>query len=83
MAACWLDVHLYSCNTYFRAFFFIPLYSFWHFDDFSWGGMTRRLKDQEEVITIRWILQRSDPLLVLKTWDEYVTKINYNIPFLI
>ena len=60
---------------------FIPLYSFWHFDDFSWG-MTRRLKDQEGGNHNQVDIGNApDPLLVLKTWDEYVTEINYNIPF--
>ena len=60
--------------------FFIPIYSFWHFDDFSWGS-TRRLKDQEKnQPNQEEILDKFPDPLILKTWDEYLSEINYNIP---
>lgn len=61
--------------------FFIPIYSFWHFDDFSWGS-TRRLKDKDEEHQNQEenMGKITDPL-VLKTWDEYISEINYSIPF--
>ena len=59
--------------------FFIPLYSFWHFDDFSWGR-TRRLKFQDdEQFNSEEISEHPEPL-VLKTWEEYLAESNSNIP---
>lgn len=59
--------------------FFIPIYSFWHFDDFSWGR-TRRLKDKNDERINEIELHREAEPLVLKTWDEYLSEINSSIP---
>ena len=59
--------------------FFIPIYSFWHFDDFSWGR-TRCLKNQnDERFNENEFFKEPEPL-VLKTWEEYLSEINSNIP---
>lgn len=60
--------------------FFIPIYSFWHFDDFSWGR-TRRLKNQNDGRSNENELYSEPEPLVLKTWEEYLSEINSNIPF--
>lgn len=59
--------------------FFIPIYSFWHFDDFSWGR-TRRLKEQNGERFHEYDLHKEPEPLVLKTWDEYLSEINSSIP---
>ena len=53
--------------------FFIPLYSFWHFDDFSWGN-TRRLKnnDEEQLAEDVYLGNLNQEPLILKTWEEYL-----------
>jgi chitin synthase len=61
--------------------FFIPIYSFWHFDDFSWGR-TRRLKDPNGESFIENELQKEPEPLVLKTWEEYLSEINSCIPLI-
>lgn len=59
--------------------FFIPLYSFWHFDDFSWGR-TRRLKNHDNERIDNDELNGAKEPLVLKTWEEYLAEINSSIP---
>ncbi|KAH6588782.1 hypothetical protein BASA50_010488 [Batrachochytrium salamandrivorans] len=61
----WMDDSVYSCNT--RLWFYIPLYSFWRFDDFSWGNtrvvvgdlagsgkLTTKKFDPESIALRRW-----------------------------
>ena len=75
----WMIVYIFAMPIF---GFFIPLYSFWHFDDFSWG-ITRRLKNHPDENERN---EYEEPLgipetLVLKTWDEYLAEVDYNIPF--
>lgn len=57
---------------------FIPIYSFWHFDDFSWGD-TRRLKNDDYTNEENGVSKPSEPL-VLKTWDEYLVETDLDLP---
>lgn len=59
--------------------FFIPIYSFWHFDDFSWGR-TRRVKSQDDERNYGNELSSEPEPLVLRTWDEYLSENNSSIP---
>ncbi|KAJ3008929.1 hypothetical protein HKX48_008264 [Thoreauomyces humboldtii] len=50
---------------------FIPLYSFWHFDDFSWGD-TRRVDEGGKVVEKPMVEEDFDPESIpLRLWSEF------------
>jgi len=61
----WMIIYLLSTPIF---SFFLPIYSFWHFDDFSWGD-TRRLagKNAKDIADSDIFDPSSIPL---KTWEE-------------
>ncbi|KAJ3089172.1 hypothetical protein HK102_007026 [Quaeritorhiza haematococci] len=51
--------------------FYIPIYSFWHFDDFSWGN-TRRVVGENAKTAYVMDVEPYDPSSIpVKTWAEY------------
>ncbi|KAJ3150297.1 hypothetical protein HDU86_006688 [Geranomyces michiganensis] len=51
--------------------FWLPLYSFWHFDDFSWGN-TRKIAGAEGKDSHGGDTEHFDPSIVpVQTWEEY------------
>ncbi|PVZ99987.1 hypothetical protein BB558_003972 [Smittium angustum] len=64
----WMVVYMFAIPVF---SFFIPLYSFWHFDDFTWGN-TRKVvgdgKNQNHTLED----EEFDPSLIpTKKWAEY------------
>jgi len=56
---------------------FIPLYSFWHFDDFSWGNTRRILGEKGKVKLVGD--EENDELIEdipTKLWSEYEKELN-------
>jgi len=56
--------------------FILPLYSFWHFDDFSWGN-TRKVLGDKSAAKVADMAQVDAsalvPLIPSKLWPEYMT----------
>ena len=74
MAAHWMDDHLHSCNA--LLFLFLPLYSFWHFDDFSWGNTRVVVGEGKRKIYVSGEEEIFDPNSIpLIKWSEYEEKI--------
>ncbi|KAJ3417264.1 hypothetical protein HDV05_005720 [Chytridiales sp. JEL 0842] len=69
----WLVIYILAMPIY---SFYLPLYAFWHFDDFSWGntrvvvddlGSRHYDRDEEEF---------DESVIPLKTWTEYETELH-------
>ncbi|KAI9029175.1 chitin synthase-domain-containing protein [Hyaloraphidium curvatum] len=59
---------------------FLPLYSFWHFDDFSWGN-TRRVAGSNGKEVHVADTDSFDPAVVPTcTWEKYVQDITKQVP---
>ncbi|OUM68725.1 glycosyltransferase family 2 protein, partial [Piromyces sp. E2] len=56
---------------------FIPLYSFWHFDDFSWGN-TRRILGENGKVKLTGDEESDDLIedIPTKLWSEYEKELN-------
>jgi chitin synthase len=56
---------------------FIPLYSFWHFDDFSWGN-TRRILGEKGKVKLVGDEENDDLIedIPTKLWSEYEKEMN-------
>lgn len=53
--------------------FFLPLYAFWHFDDFSWGSTRRVDTDDYDGTTVKDSQETFDPTMITrKPWASYV-----------
>ena len=53
--------------------FWLPLYSFWHFDDFTWGSTRNVHLDDFDQATLKDSEEVFDPSMVpVKPWSEYV-----------
>ncbi|ORY02427.1 hypothetical protein K493DRAFT_312084 [Basidiobolus meristosporus CBS 931.73] len=64
----WMIVYLISLPIF---SFFLPVYSFWHFDDFSWGN-TRVVVGESGKVAHVATEEKFDPASVpLKKWSEY------------
>ncbi|GAA5798577.1 hypothetical protein HPULCUR_003982 [Helicostylum pulchrum] len=51
--------------------FFIPLYAFWHFDDFSWGNTRVVVGDKKKQIIVTDDEKFEDKMIPLKKWAVY------------
>ena len=68
----WFFIFMLSIPVW---YIILPLYSFWNFDDFSWGA-TRKLNDDGKGYTDT-IFDRFDPKSVpLKSWDQWMKSTN-------
>lgn len=72
----WMFLYLFAIPLF---GFFIPLYSFWHFDDFSWGN-TRLIQKSNEYDTeaAESTTSVSHPM-VYKTWGEYIDESKFGV----
>ncbi|CAM0140353.1 unnamed protein product [Umbelopsis sp. WA50703] len=51
--------------------FFIPIYSFWHFDDFSWGNTRVVVGDKKKQIIMADDEKFDEKMIPLKKWSTY------------
>ncbi|KAL0142297.1 chitin synthase [Mucor lusitanicus] len=51
--------------------FFIPLYAFWHFDDFSWGNTRVVVGDKKKQIIVTDDEKFDEKMIPLKKWAVY------------
>lgn len=66
----WMFIYLLAIPIF---GFFIPIYSFWHFDDFTWGE-TRRTAAEELDEFEQYDLENgrfASTAIVLRTWEEF------------
>ncbi|KAI9218399.1 chitin synthase-domain-containing protein, partial [Blastocladiella britannica] len=64
----WMIVHFLAMPVFYM---YIPLYSFWHFDDFSWG-QTRRVEGDSGKGGHEGDDEKFDPASIpTAKWDEY------------
>lgn len=53
---------------------YIPIYSFWHFDDFSWGNTRLAVGEDGAAHQVKKELEHFDPSSIpLTKWSEYET----------
>jgi len=64
----WMIIYLMAMPLY---GFFIPLYSFWHFDDFSWGNTRVVVGDGKKKEYLPENEKFKLSMIPTKTWDEY------------
>jgi chitin synthase len=64
----WMIIYLMAMPLY---GFFIPLYSFWHFDDFSWGNTRVVVGDGKKKEFVAETEKFDPSSIPTKTWDEY------------
>jgi chitin synthase len=66
----WMVLYVLAMPLYFMV---LPIYAFWHFDDFNWGS-TRQVEDDDE----DYVLKPEDVFdprtIPLKTWAKYTTE---------
>ncbi|KAI9206842.1 chitin synthase-domain-containing protein [Polychytrium aggregatum] len=55
--------------------FYVPLYSFWHFDDFSWGNTRVVLGEGKKAIYVAESEEFDPSVIPLRTWEEYQQEI--------
>ncbi|CAO1621031.1 unnamed protein product [Jaminaea pallidilutea] len=51
--------------------FFLPLYSFWHMDDFSWGNTRVVLGEQGQKVVVHDEGKFRESDIPLQTWEDY------------
>lgn len=51
--------------------FFIPIYSFWHFDDFSWGNTRVVVGDKKKQIIVADDEKFDEKMIPMKKWSTY------------
>ncbi|KAJ2470208.1 hypothetical protein IWW56_006579, partial [Coemansia sp. RSA 2131] len=64
----WMIVYLLALPVF---SFFIPIYSFWHFDDFSWGNTRVVVGDGKKTKYVAEIEEFDPSIIPLRKWDEY------------
>ncbi|ORX54930.1 hypothetical protein DM01DRAFT_1304499 [Hesseltinella vesiculosa] len=65
----WMVVYIMAIPLF---SFFMPIYSFWHFDDFSWGNTRVVVGDDGQKKTMAASEGRFDPSTIpLKRWQDY------------
>jgi len=70
----WIVIYIFAMPIFSM---FIPLYSFWHFDDFSWGNTRRILGEKGKVKLVGD--EENDELIEdipTKLWSEYEKELN-------
>ncbi|CAB4387732.1 unnamed protein product [Rhizophagus irregularis] len=69
----WFFIYLFSVPIW---YIILPLYSFWNFDDFTWGA-TRKLNDDGTSSYSDTIFDKFDPKSVpFKKWEQWVKSTN-------
>ncbi|KAJ2763132.1 hypothetical protein IWQ57_005634, partial [Coemansia nantahalensis] len=73
----WMIVYLLALPVF---SFFIPIYAFWHFDDFSWGNTRMVVGDGKKVKYVAEVEEFDPASIPLRKWDEYEEDILHNGP---
>lgn len=69
----WFFIYLFSVPIW---YIILPLYSFWNFDDFTWGA-TRKLNDDGTSSYSDTVFDKFDPKSVpFKKWEQWVKSTN-------
>ena len=63
----WLLLHLISLPLF---GFVIPLYAFWHFDDFSWGNTRLLAGSRKDPWSAKPFYEREETIIPLIQWDR-------------
>lgn len=65
----WMFVYILAMPVF---SFYIPIYSFWHFDDFSWGNTRVVIGDKGKKMVYSSDVKPFDPNSIpLETWEDY------------
>ncbi|ORX66286.1 hypothetical protein DL89DRAFT_270219 [Linderina pennispora] len=73
----WMIVYLLALPVF---SFFIPIYAFWHFDDFSWGNTRVVVGDGKKPKFVAEVEEFDPSVIPLRKWDEYEQEILYGQP---
>ncbi|KAJ1872108.1 hypothetical protein LPJ55_003347 [Coemansia sp. RSA 990] len=64
----WMIVYLLALPVF---SFFIPIYAFWHFDDFSWGNTRVVVGDGKKAKYVAEVEEFDPSSIPLRKWEEY------------
>ncbi|KAI9323376.1 chitin synthase-domain-containing protein [Dichotomocladium elegans] len=64
----WMVIYLLAIPVF---SFLIPIYSFWHFDDFSWGNTRVVVGDKQKQIIVTEDEKFDDKMIPMKKWAQY------------
>ncbi|KAJ1736903.1 hypothetical protein LPJ72_000982 [Coemansia sp. Benny D160-2] len=73
----WMIVYLLALPVF---SFFIPIYAFWHFDDFSWGNTRMVVGDGKKAKYVAEVEEFDPTTIPLRKWDEYEQEIMHGGP---
>ncbi|KAJ2341297.1 hypothetical protein GGH91_003907, partial [Coemansia sp. RSA 2671] len=73
----WMIVYLLALPVF---SFFIPIYAFWHFDDFSWGNTRLEVGDGKKARFVAEVEEFDPASIPLRKWEEYEEEILYSAP---
>ncbi|KAJ2788171.1 hypothetical protein GGI15_000192 [Coemansia interrupta] len=73
----WMIVYLLAMPVF---SFFIPIYAFWHFDDFSWGNTRMVVGDGKKTKYVAEIEEFDPSIIPLRKWEDYEQEILYSRP---
>ncbi|KAJ2727205.1 hypothetical protein GGI07_000089 [Coemansia sp. Benny D115] len=68
----WMIVYLLAMPVF---SFFIPIYAFWHFDDFSWGNTRMVVGDGKKTRFIAEVEEFDPSTIPLRKWEDYEEEI--------
>ncbi|KAJ2846199.1 hypothetical protein GGI22_006316, partial [Coemansia erecta] len=68
----WMIVYLLAMPVF---SFFIPIYAFWHFDDFSWGNTRMVVGDGKKARYVAEVEAFDPATIPLRKWDDYEQEI--------
>ncbi|KAG2217180.1 hypothetical protein INT45_013192 [Circinella minor] len=64
----WMVIYLLAIPVF---SFLIPIYAFWHFDDFSWGNTRVVVGDKKKQIIVTEDEKFDDKMIPMKKWEQY------------
>ncbi|KAI8379313.1 chitin synthase-domain-containing protein [Radiomyces spectabilis] len=64
----WMIIYIFAIPIF---SFFIPIYAFWHFDDFSWGNTRVVVGDKKKQIIVTDDEKFDEKMIPLKRWAQY------------
>ncbi|OZJ01437.1 hypothetical protein BZG36_05748 [Bifiguratus adelaidae] len=64
----WMIIYILAIPVF---SFFLPIYSFWHFDDFSWGNTRVVVGDKKKIIVSADEEKFDERMIPMKKWSTY------------